>query len=612
MTLFLRALTVASASFYFLACAKSAGNTEPVTSNIVSEDAYCSSSNSISSGVTLTAIAQFQARQVTASGLEGPSAPQVIRYAEVQVLDSAGNIIQCGSTDATGNLVASDLTSPLQIAKTNGNYTLKVNSRANNSKVAVSVLNSPYQNKFHSIAADFTLTGSESSKAISLPTASYTGTLEGGAFNILDQIYKANEFLRNNSSCPGSETGCTVFTVAPKINIYWDAGVDPGTEYLGLSYPISAYLRDATPNFKGLYILGGKDGDITCSDTDHFDNSIILHEYAHFLEEFYAKSDSPGGSHSGNGVIDPRLAWSEGWANFFQAAVLGQNSYRDSIRNSSCTSASPATKLQINLILDEQRNRQDVPIANGEGVFRETSVSRSLYQAMNAAGGSGIGANLGFPLIWRAFTSSSFGGLAQSSYKFRNVGMFNKFLYSLTQSNEAAKLTNYSAVLNYEKQPSDFSSYATPVNPGSCSNFSITGGNTYDGLASNPATKLTNPDTTTWSLHQSSRFYTYTWSGSGAFQINLKYDFPSTRPDLDLYIYQEDHVLFNSSKLIGKSDKSTSEEAFSGGQYVESVSLSSAPAGTYLIHVVMDEGTSYNGVTANFSLTNATGDNLCP
>jgi hypothetical protein len=611
MKIFLRAALLASTSMVFISCAKSGSDPAPATSNVVAESSYCSNSSTISDGLTITATAQFQARNVTILGLQGASAAQNIRFAEVQVLDSSGNVIQCGVTNGSGNVVATDQTSPLRIPKTSGSYTLKVNSRANNSKLAVSVLNNPYDNKFHSISSSFSVSGYESSINVTLPTASHTDTLEGGAFNILDQIYKANEFLRNNSSCPASETGCTTFTVAPKINIFWSPGVDPGTSYLGLSYPISAYLRDATANFKGLYILGGKDGDYNCTDTDHFDNSIILHEYGHFLEEFYAKSESPGGSHSGNGVIDPRLAWSEGWANFFQAAVLGQNSYQDTIRNSSCTSATPATKLQINLILDEQRNRQDVPIASGEGVFRETSVSRSLYQAMNSTGASGYGADLGFALIWRAFTNSSFGGMADSSYKFRNIGMFNKFLYSLTQANQAAKLTNYNNVLTYEKQPADFSAYATPISLGSCSDYSITGGKTYDGSAANPAVKLTNPDTTTWSMHQSTRFYAYNWPG-GNFLVKLNYTHSGTRPDLDLYVYNEEHVLFNSSKLAGSSTNSPGQEPTESGRFVETVNIPNLPAGTYLLHVVMDEGTSYDGVTAQFSLTNSSGAKLCP
>ena len=59
--------------------------------------------------------------------------------------------------------------------------------------------------------------------------------------------------------------------MASKIKVFWAPGVDPGTSYLGLTYPISAYLPSNDENFKGLYILGGKSGDSDCTDTDHFD-----------------------------------------------------------------------------------------------------------------------------------------------------------------------------------------------------------------------------------------------------------------------------------------------------------------------------------------------------
>ena len=61
-----------------------------------------------------------------------------------------------------------------------------------------------------------------------------------------------------------------------------------------------------------------------------FDNDVIIHEYAHFLESTLARTDSFGGPHNGTQPIDPRLAWSEGFANFFQAAVQETADYRDS------------------------------------------------------------------------------------------------------------------------------------------------------------------------------------------------------------------------------------------------------------------------------------------
>lgn len=89
--------------------------------------------------------------------------------------------------------------------------------------------------------------------------------------------------------------------------------------------PLSFYK----PGERKLFILGGSNGNVDTADTDHFDNSIILHEYGHFLEDVYGKTDSPGGYHNGSSIIDPRLAWSEGFTNSFQGAALGKNFYLD-------------------------------------------------------------------------------------------------------------------------------------------------------------------------------------------------------------------------------------------------------------------------------------------
>lgn len=604
---------ILSVALCLLGCGKMASESAPASRPVTTESASCTSTYSVTTGTTLTGTAEFQARQVTTSGLLGPGPNQPIRYAEVQVLNSSGTIIQCGATDNTGALVAVDLISPLQIPRTAGSYTVKVLSRGSNSKVAASIINNPYDNVLFSVSGAITLTSSDTTKAVSISVASYSGTLEGGAFNILDQIYLANEFLRNNSACPTTESGCTIFTVAPKIKVFWSPGVDPGTSYLGLTYPISAYLRSTDSTFKGLYILGGKSGDSDCSDTDHFDNSIVLHEYGHFLEEYFAYSDSPGGSHSGNGVIDPRLAWSEGWANFFQAAVSSSPYYRDTIRNSACTSG---TALQINLSLGEKTNRQDVPVAAGEGIYRETSVSRSLWQAISTPTGNGKGASIGFNYVWRAFTTSSFGGLSQSTSHFRNIGTFNKIFYDLVNANVPAKITaadpaGYNNVLSYELQSHDLTNYATPISVQSSCTYSLTGSNTYDADKTT-ATQLS-PSNSAASLFKNNKFLSYYWNGSGTFQVKLKYHkTTASSPDLDLYIYKEEHTLFSSASMVGSSAIAYASEPIESAEHVESIRASSLAAGTYLIQINIDDSVAYNTLAADFTLTDATGAQICP
>lgn len=610
-----RGLFLCATAFLLFGCGKSSSESNPVpTRPVTAESDVCVTTQTVSSGTTLTATAQYEARQVSISGLGAAGAPQPIRFAEVIVVNSAGTTIQCGVTNASGALVGMDFTTPLKIPATANSYTVKVRSRGLNSKVQVSIVNNPYDNVPYEITGTFSLVGGETSKAVSLTTAPATGALQGGAFNIFDKIYAANEFLRNNSTCPSAPasevSACSVFTVAPKIKVFWSPGVDPGTTLLGLSYAISAYLRDTTPTMKGLYILGGKNGDSDCFDTDHFDNSVILHEYGHYLEEAYAFSNSPGGSHNGNAVIDPRLAWSEGWSNFFQAAVLGDKYYRDTNRNSSCAQG---TQLLANLTLDEKKNFQDVPYATSEGNYREISVTRTLYQAMVSSAASTKQANLGFPLIWRAFASTA-NGIAKTSDKFRYSGIYNQHLYSLTQASEPGKLAALVDVFNYEKQEYNNTSYyySQTVTEKSCATypFTITGGSTYT-VSSSTGLPIAGTSATP-SLQKDNHFYRLDWGG-GLLNLSLVYKFTaSPRPDLDLYFYKESHVLFEKSTMLASSAQVAGQEQFDGTNYLETVSVSFLPAGTYFIHVSMDESSNYDGVSVDYMLRYGSGGKLCP
>ncbi len=51
---------------------------------------------------------------------------------------------------------------------------------------------------------------------------------------------------------------------------------------------------------------------------------VLLHEFGHYVAGNYSRDDSPGGPHYVGQVLDPRFAWSEGWASFFGAMTATQ------------------------------------------------------------------------------------------------------------------------------------------------------------------------------------------------------------------------------------------------------------------------------------------------
>jgi hypothetical protein len=124
-----------------------------------------------------------------------------------------------------------------------------------------------------------------------------------GVFNILECIRLANDFLRKVEPT----------IVFPPVKIYWALEANPFTSHFR-----------ATEKEKAAFILGIRD-----KDSDEFDDCVLLHEYGHFLMKVFSRDDSPGGDHTGGQKADPRLAFGEGFANFFSAAVLGDPRYVD-------------------------------------------------------------------------------------------------------------------------------------------------------------------------------------------------------------------------------------------------------------------------------------------
>jgi hypothetical protein len=121
-----------------------------------------------------------------------------------------------------------------------------------------------------------------------------SASLLGGAFNFLDVGVGGIQFVRNR-------WGRTL----PELIGFWQ---DQQTQGLGTFFD------------KGGPYIHIK-GEVS-ADSDEYDDDIILHEFGHFALWSLSKDTSQGGTHFINGnTQDARLAWSEGWANFFSAMV---------------------------------------------------------------------------------------------------------------------------------------------------------------------------------------------------------------------------------------------------------------------------------------------------
>jgi len=555
----------------------------------------CTATTTYSSAVTVTGSAKYTRREFESSYLGATGTAKAIRFAEIRVTDAVGSVVQCSQTDSSGDF-------SFQLPLNNQTYLVSVNSRGLNSSLKASVLNNPTDNQFYSLSTS--VVADQDRSVGTLTAEGDSADVLGGAFNILDVIVRANEFLRDKvGSCSGY-TGCAAFTVADKVSVFWGKGVNPAT-YVGgsASTGLSFYL----PGRSQLYILGGIGGDVDNTDTDHFDDSVIAHEYGHFIEDLYAETDSPGGAHDANSIIDPRLAWGEGWANFFSLAVNGSSTYRDSFGNVSGTSRG----YYFNHNLENTTRDYNSGGTSGEGNFREFAVTRALWDLMDApadasfpgmsneASGPPTGNNLytpsledgvqgNFAELWAIFSNS----FKSSTYAFRDYGLF-MYLYSNFNS---PSLTGMAGIYTAEKQKNTRADYAAgyTLSGTDCGSVSISStvpsGSSGYGSAAAAANQFYRND-----------FYLVDHPG-GVMSLALSW---TGGQDLDLYVYGEGYTYGSSSSVVAKSDR-VNGTVTPPVDYSESVSQAIA-AGKYLVNVNLWSGSG----TASYKLQLG-GQYVCP
>lgn len=559
--------------FSIVSCSSRDGGS---TSSSTPPLSYCSTVTSYSSPITITGSAVYQYRN---NGNGAVAGPNPIRHAEVRVTNSEGSIIQCGETDASGNF-------SLQLPSNGSTATLTVASRSDNNFVKVYILNNPTNNSFHGVSTNITL---DRSKSAGILTASATGNVAGGAFNILDKILDANEFLRTNTESCGATFSCTAFTVAPLVYTYWSPGVNPG-RYFGIG-PLSFYL----PERNELYILGGSNGDIDNSDTDHFDNTIILHEYGHYIENRYSITNSPGGEHNGDNILDPRLAWGEAWANFFQVQVTGIPFYRD-------TFGTPLGTNGVFVNENLESGSADTPTEAEEGNFREFSVTRALVDLLDADDGSApddIQAT--FEEFWSVFTASS-GSFADTNQRFRAPGLF------WTLQSVLSGGTDWTTVLGAEEQLVGIDNFGNTLSNGTACPVTIQAENVPGALPNNnPGRQPEDGSFINSNMFKSNDFYRIDHTG-GNLSVQMTYTTtPGNAADIDIYLYREDYVFGYESSVAAFSDDAI---AISASGATESFSVSNLDAGTYMLNI------NYNtqgGIrsAASYSLS-VNGQSKCP
>ncbi|MBC7457807.1 MAG: hypothetical protein H7235_05985, partial [Bdellovibrionaceae bacterium] len=468
-------------SLFLTGCGLSYQSSVDHYSSVLQEESRCETSTVYADGVSITGSASFEKRTidvVTETSTTSPYAttlknmtlsdplpsPLPIKNAEIAIYNLNNDRIQCGKTDSSGQVKATDGVTTLKIPNTPGSYRFRVVSRSYleygtaTNFVYISVKQDKYRNELHALTKTFNLNGSGSSIPINLiAKARQTESegVEGGAFNILNSLQTGFDYIKTNT--PGVNTEC----LSAKVSVFWKAGFNP----MQYQFPSSDPATLGNTSFyssksKELFISGGQVGDMSLSNTDHFDDFAIIHESGHFIEDHCGQWTSPGGNHTLTSRIDPRLAWSEGWANFFAAHVI-----HDRINDLDSTLTVKLAALTENFsvnkgwtyffnsygfsdsvqnigngdgfVIDFKRSGGDpgtysfapytgqdfdkvVPATyQGEGHTREGAISRGLFKLTNVCGTYCAATPILFLNIWKSF--DRFTGTAVDNIPFQGV-----------------------------------------------------------------------------------------------------------------------------------------------------------------------------------------------
>jgi len=202
----------------------------------------------------------------------------------------------------------------------------------------------------------------------------YTSTRMAAPFAILDSLYDAMKKVITADPTASF----------PRLLVNWSVNniaAGNGSE-VGL-----ADGQIITSHFDGdekLYILGDAN-----SDTDEFDDHIIIHEWAHYFEANFSRADSIGGAHGEGDRLDIRVAFGEGWGNAYSAIATDNPIYYDTLGQAQSQGWS----------MNIESARKVVP-----GWFSEASVQRIIYDLYDAHDDGQDHLSLGFAPIYHVLT----------------------------------------------------------------------------------------------------------------------------------------------------------------------------------------------------------------
>jgi len=446
----------------------------------------------------------YQKIEITDGGLDlGRRSMVPVRNARVEVLDAATQgVVSVSETDSIGRFAVLVPQTPVIV---------RVVSRLRSSDLRVA----DNMNNFVLYSMSTSFDRRENDRMLIADTGRVSG-----AFNILEMIQRSNDLVRLGDP--------RVIPPAPTIS--WsvlNTKANTGTSGFNVTTNSAKILGDRSPTPN--------------ADSDEFDDSVIVHEYAHLLAARFSRDDSPGGHHELGDNLDPRVAWSEAWANFFSSAVRNDSVWRDSM----------GANGSLLYRFDVEENQ---PSGDKGGYGSEYSIHSLLWDMFDTQNDAADNAQYPFSAIWDAFVD----------LKGDHFVYLPDFLEHFVSRNpsEAEALRTMVVARSIDFQPNVRPSVTNPwpknIVPGEAAQGTV-----------NSLTRQR------WNLAESSHFYTFTTQGQ---MLAIRLDILGLGPgnngsanDLDVFLTDENGRLIEGSDrgLNGQSELITRRLA----------------AGTYMVEV---------------------------
>ena len=301
--------------------------------------------SSLLAAYTVTGKFVYEDREFDLEGFTGVIKQRPIRFADVRILAN-GSTVARGTTGANGEFL---INVPNVIVPSLSALCVTSSTQAAPLQLNVRVANNDYSfGDYYAVSSETYTTPGPSSLVTVGTVIAKADTDVGKAFNIWDVLVDGIEFVSSSPVQGGlpNESLTAIWRETHSRN--------------------SSFFQSA-PN-KYIYV-----GSIA-----PWNDTVIAHEFGHFIDALYSKSDSPGGPHFlGDDQQDIRLSWAEGLATFLGSSIRKFKGYpRPDIYVST-----DGTNLSFSYELESLTG--DSVMASTTGSTNETAVSAALWDIID-------------------------------------------------------------------------------------------------------------------------------------------------------------------------------------------------------------------------------------